>query len=331
MNRKSYPYDTYEPSIKKLQLKDIELDGKIIEKELVVNETQQINIYDTDNPDWGNLKFRAQIAFPENFYKDLMQEKEEIQGCIQMQCSDTRVRLKFELKQSKKDSSLWTGNSEVNKTVLGGSVSVKIIFWLTNGSGFSRYIARSRAWALRFDKPESLDIGGFFDIKWVNFQDSESGVPDKYKNEPFYINLTKEPPTLLLNSGVDGLKAIIRDGKLSGGEEILRDMITMQIVSSGYNALYASSIAGIQKDTDSGEFNFPGTAWKKQLMEELIREIYPGDTTDDALKKLYDQWSEGEADFVESELQSMITSRLNYESKIRKAMTILEHEERGEN
>jgi rRNA pseudouridine-1189 N-methylase Emg1 (Nep1/Mra1 family) len=58
-----------------------------------------------------------------------------------------------------------------------------------------------------------------------------------------------------------------------------------------------------------------------------LSEIYPNETTTDALTKLYDEWREGEADFVESQLQSMITSKLNYQKEIRTVIQTLEQSE----
>jgi len=326
---KNYPYELA-GTINEIQLIDVQLDSTPI-KEVVHTDNQEIHIYSANITDWEHVKFTVKVNFPENYYSHLVKSDEKIRGCIQIQCADTGIRLKFGLKESTTDSSIWTGKVKVNTMVFGGRAIVRTIFWLdSSNSEESRYICRSNNWTVRFDEASPFNISGFFEFEWVDFNDPQKNneIPAQYHNQPYYLILTREPPKVWLNESIERLKLIMKDGPLSNErEESLRTMLTMQLVTSIYNAAYAVSIAAVYRDEESEEIEFPSTPWKGQLLKEVLTEIYPNETTTDALTKLYDEWREGEADFVESQLQSMITSKLNYQKAIRTVIQTLEQSE----
>jgi hypothetical protein len=100
------------------------------------------------------------------------------------------------------------------------------------------------------------------------------------------VDLDGPSPRLLLNSGFDGLSALLDDRKGRGGSDrALHDFKRTSIARATWLALITESLADVQGDPNDpdDELAWPPTEWKAEVLKYVLPRIEPGKSERDLL------------------------------------------------
>jgi hypothetical protein len=146
--------------------------------------------------------------------------------------------------------------------------------------------------------------------RWVDFTAEENGYLNAYRNAPWAIDSGGVEPIVYLNSGFEGLKALLGG---STGTRADREAVVSQIATQVWTALFNTAAVGSVSDERTAEW--PG-GWQESVLRRMLPDVYPDTAPRDGLDELSRQISEGDGD-----LQARVLNAALIQARIPRALT----------
>ena len=99
---------------------------------------------------------------------------------------------------------------------------------------------------------------GSIAVQWVDFaNDAERGLKS-FKDDPHHLRLDPDAPVLYLNSGFDGLEALLGDRKRRPrAEQAMHDSTRVNIASDAWQAMFVTALDAVEVDPETGMPEWP--------------------------------------------------------------------------
>ncbi|WP_436760969.1 hypothetical protein [Streptosporangium sp. V21-05] len=123
--------------------------------------------------------------------------------------------------------------------------------------------------------------------RWVDFGDEGNPQLHPFKNDPWTVEAVGEEPVLYLNSGFEGLKGLLENGRTT--DRPTRDALAAQIAMDVWTVLF--NAATYQDDSDAPEW--PG-GWRESVLRRMLPDMFPERSPDDALSEVVNRRRTGD-------------------------------------
>ena len=275
-----FPYKTIKGKI------NLSIDGTIkmggpdglseLDSELIDEEAKRIDIQDEVlGSDSKFLQIPLQIKASPKDIKDL---DGDLSIMIVAKCPTTRLRQSINPDVIRPDLGIWKGVIKLDLINFKQAINVMGIL---SGSAMDlsdRFFGKTEVWTIYLDDMAKPVGRGALPVLWIDFTNSEEHYYLRsYRNEPYYLNLSENPPELYLNSAFEGLPELFPDeGRPIGPLLPLHESTRIGIAKAVWLELFQVAVTGIRdpdiEDTDE-EPQWPEKQWQVDVLKQILPKI----------------------------------------------------------
>ncbi|MCZ2523856.1 hypothetical protein [Streptomyces sp. HB2AG] len=121
-------------------------------------------------------------------------------------------------------------------------------------------------------------------VEEIDFRDGPHEWLRPFKDAPWLVDTAGEMPTVLLNTGFEGLAQFLDSGGGSA-EKALRGVLAAQIATDAWGAMFQAAVADLEQDED-GTPHWP-TGWKESALRTMLPDVLPDLSVTDALAEVH--------------------------------------------
>jgi predicted NUDIX family NTP pyrophosphohydrolase len=283
--RTIFPYDTLSGDVS-LTLGDPYADGKPAKGAFPDFDGRAINLTQLETAAWNTLELEITVNGPPTELGDRRNAGGDPRAHVVVHCSFTNGRQAVAMTQT--GGSKWTGTVEVNRADWFGKMEMAA--YITDlVDGERRLIGLSDRWQVLLDDLPRTPVHGAMTVTWKNFDAAE--VEPKFlagsKDEPYYHHIDPNEPVLYLNSGFEGLRALLNDvqGRREPPEQALHDQVRSMIATKFFLAAANAALASVRKEQGDPP-DWPDSEWQRELLEVLLQRAFPKQSGEDALAEV---------------------------------------------
>ena len=119
----------------------------------------------------------------------------------------------------------------------------------------------------------------------------------------------------------DGLSALFREKRRTGGELALHEATRMAIATDVWGGLFNTSLASVVVDPDGeGDPDWPEVGWQENVLRALLDGIFAVRSPEDGLKQLLDSWRARGAAQIQSQVLAAIQSQVGARNLLSKSI-----------
>lgn len=257
----TFPWPTFrEPWLS--QINDLHFDG-VENKGAVIPDHQTIDACDHG---WTEISFAITTSTHEMIPGGLT----DLTAYVLINCGATQLRRAYPMEYNS-DRTSFEATVALPHGALAGKASVLAQITSDRG-GRRRLVGSSVAWAIILDKSEAPEGIRSAPLKtmWVDFATGEA--PQEARRNPStycYIDIDCDPPTLFLNSGIDGFQSLILAENAKRERRRHRDLLGAMIAKQVANSLIRAAVDEIEPD----EFGAPATEPASPILREMCEAL----------------------------------------------------------
>jgi hypothetical protein len=289
-----FPYDTLsggEPP--SLTISGVRLDAATC-SHLVNKETSGVPLYGPELKPWTRLELDLELTGDPAVVREYENAHGRISAITVANCLPTNLRQPLDLTRSDVDPGRWSGTLELDRDNLRGRVALVTTLTGTVNGVRHRPVAFASGWTIYVDEPESLRLKGTLDVKWKNFRETDDQPAKDFPNSTHVVAFTGGVPELWLNSGFEGLEALLKDRKdRRGADKGLHDFQRTGIARSVWMALVADAVAAVRAESaedDIAEPDWPEAPWQTEILKQVLPAIAPGKSERELLRLAAAEW-----------------------------------------
>jgi hypothetical protein len=151
--------------------------------------------------------------------------------------------------------------------------------------------------------------------KWADFNAPENGHLSEYRDAPWMVDTGGIEPTVYLNSGFEGFKALLGG---SAGTRADREAVVAQIATHVWVTLFNTATSHLTSDEQDVEW--PG-GWHESVLRRLLPAVYPDAAPRDGLDEVRRQVGESGGD-----LQARVLNAALLQARVPRALSTFIHE-----
>jgi hypothetical protein len=276
-----YPWATYLHDWE-LNLLEVSVDSAAAAH--VDRDRRRIDL--TGSPGWTALTIRATVRTTETPGSAIPQL------VSYLLVASPRTNLRFPTPLAAVDKRAFDGVVVLYREQLAGQVSM-VAEIVAEVDGVQRQVARSAAWTVVIDAATSPTPPGAppFDMVWADFMASSS--PQMLREHPGAYSLmdVSLSPTLYLNSGIDGLQALLTSEGAKMEKRRLRDIIGTLIARDATAALFRAAAAEVV-NSDEGPVA-PQDRLHRQVCEAVAATMGQVAEVDELYERLHSAEQQG--------------------------------------
>ena len=323
MVRTLLPYDALFGDVQ-LEVESLHIDGSP-QNVLIIEDEQVVYLQRAERARWERATVEGTIRGPLTEMADL----EKVEAFITASCRITNMRLTTN--SMEEATGQWSFRVEFEREFWRGVAELTGTIAATVGGVPRRIVGSSgSAWKVRFDEVKTTAPPGAMVVRWIDFYEpgEELEYLRAYREHPYYLRVDPFDPKLLLNSGFDGLQALLRVRRTRRGpEKALHDQLRAGIASDVWAALFNAALGSVQRRED-GELERPESDWENAVLDTLLIRMYPGQSPEDALGAAFDsQENTGDAGLLQERLVSAVTSHVKLSRFLREGIRSLSLED----
>jgi hypothetical protein len=277
-----YPYDTLVGDVR-ISVNRVLIDGKPLSSNYINPDLPEIAFRDLETDRWEEAMIDVTVTAPAG---ELSSNSawENCQAVVQMICSYSNIRRTVALTPDQHTPARWHQTIMLSREEWYGGAAMRALVPATVDGVSHRVIGSSEPWLLSFDDLPPSPVHGSIAVQWVEFAaDSELGLKP-FKDDPHHLRLDPDAPILFLNSGFDGLEALLGDRKRRPrAEQAMHDSTRVNIANGAWQAMFTAALDAVEVDPETGMPEWPSPEWRAVVLRTLLPRIYPDLGPDDAL------------------------------------------------
>ncbi len=273
-----FPYATLYDTEPTVTVAAIRLDGAL-RSHLMNKENSTISLYD-DATSWHRAELDLELTCDQERVRSFEAEYGTVSAVVVANCLPTNTRQPLHLSRSSVEVGRWSGTLEIDRDNMRDRVTLVTTLTATVGGTPHRPVATAPAWTVYADEPESLRLKGTLRVRWLNFKLPDAPLPARdFPKSTHVLAFTGGVPELWLNSGFEGLEAILKDRRdRRGAERGLHDFQRTGIARAVWLALISDAITAVRTDSiDDGtsEPDWPEKPWQAEILKLVLPEVAP--------------------------------------------------------
>ncbi len=194
---------------------------------------------------------------------------EELSAYAMVACGATQLRLSFPMLSTGNNGFL--GEFTIPRGTVAGKAAIHVDV-VGNREGRPRIVGSSIQWSLIVDISEAPPSSGASPIRttWIDFGSSEA--PLEARRNPLghcYIEVSQTPPTLYLNSSIDGFQSLIQSETAKMERRRQRDLLGAMLARQITNSLVRAAVL----EVTPGEFGSPATGPSSRILQDTCKAL----------------------------------------------------------
>ncbi|GGP91108.1 hypothetical protein [Streptosporangium pseudovulgare] len=276
------PYQTVVGDLS-LEVREARLDDIALPYEMISTAQRVVALHRIERDEWRSARLSVRVRAPE---QELQQGPWTGMECLAT-LSERRTNTRTATRLRWEGPGEWSGEVELQRDhhleraeLLGQLIA-------TVGDVPGRVIATTEAsWTvdLQSRTPTRREE---IRTRWVDFGDEDHPQLHPFKNDPWTVEAVGQEPVLYLNSGFEGLKALLASGRAI--DRPARDALAAQIATDVWTVLF--NAATYQEDGDTPEW--PG-GWRESVLRRMLPDLFPTHSPDDALAEVVSRHRTGD-------------------------------------
>jgi hypothetical protein len=290
-----FPYPTLSDAEPTLTVAGVRLDG-VSKPHLLKKEESTVVLFEEPKP-WHRAELDVELTCDPERVKTFEAANGPVSAVVVANCLPTNTRQPLRLTRSEVEVGRWAGVLELDRDNFRDRVPLITTLTATVGGVPHRPVATAVGWAVYADEPESLRLKGTLRVKWLNFKLPDAPPPARdFPTSTHVVAFTGGVPELWLNSGFEGLEALLKDRKdRRGADKGLHDFQRTGIARSVWMALIADALAAVRTDTaadGTDEPDWPEQPWQAEILKTILPEVAPGKSDRELLTMAAKDWRE---------------------------------------
>ena len=213
----------------------------------------------------------------------------DLSAYVMVTCGATQLRLPYQMTYNL-DRTAFEAKIRIPRAALAGKANILAQITSDRG-GRRRVVGSSIAWTVVLEKGESPARSGSAPLKttWVDFSAGDA-PPEARQNPTTYccVDINHDPPTLFLNSGIDGFQSLILAENAKLERRRHRDLLGAMIAKQVANSLVRAAV----DEVEPGEFGAPAAGPTSRILREmceaLAQELPETETVEDLYELVAD-------------------------------------------
>ena len=203
-------------------------------------------------------------------------------------CSGTQLRRTFPMTQMP-DGNGFQARLRISRTAVTqkATMSVEIVAQFGDRR---RVVGRAVDWTLAVEASEAPRPAGAPPLRstWIDFAGDDA--PPEARRNPTgycYVDITKSPPLLYLNSGIDGFQSLIMADNAKTERRRHRDLLGATVARQAANTLFRAAV----EEVAPGEYGAPAAGPTSGLLRNICEAVASELPDTEAVDDLYERIS----------------------------------------
>ena len=206
----------------------------------------------------------------------------ELSAHVMVACGATQLRLAHPMAKCA-DGTAFETKLAIPRSILSGKadLAAQITGEL---DGRKRIVGSSLSWTLILDKNEAPERAGTAPIKtvWIDFGISDAPQEARRNSTAYsHLDINQDPPTLFLNSGIDGFQSLIQSENAKLERRRHRDLLGSMIAKQVANSLIRAAVEEIEPGDDGAPASGPAGRLLRDMCEALSKQLPETDSVED--------------------------------------------------
>jgi len=255
-----------------LTIREVRLDDVALPYTATVSEPdRRVALHLVDRTDWRAGRLALHVTAPRHELEAGPWYKLAFVATVSERRTNVHTAVKLNMEQPGE----WSGEVELHRDDHIGRVQVSGHLVATVDDVPGRVIATvERPWTVDFQASAPTQRESVV-TRWVNFADDPQ--LSRYRDDPWAITTTDEAAVLSLNSGYDGLRAVLESTKTA--DRPARDLLASQIAVTMWTALFNEAVRYVEGA------EWP-EGWRGSVLRRMMPELFPDRSPDDALREV---------------------------------------------
>ncbi|MFC9173021.1 hypothetical protein ACFWXI_10135 [[Kitasatospora] papulosa] len=281
--RRVFPYDVLTGDVG-LTITKVLIDGKPLSTNYINPDLMEVDFAGLESAKWEQAVIEVSLTGPELELTG-RQPWEKPTGTLQLNCGTTNTRQAVKLDKDPQASARWVGSMELDREDWYGRATLRAFLHATVDGIEHRIIGVADDWTLSFNDIPPSPVNGSITVTWSDFATDEAHpYLSNFAQDPCYLRLDPDDPTLFLNRGFEGLEALLVDRKhRPRAEKALHDSTRANMASDVWSAMFVTALEAVESDPETGLPDFPREDWQTVVLKTLLARIYRDLSPHDAL------------------------------------------------
>jgi hypothetical protein len=284
-----YSYGTLELP-PRMRVVGVRLDGAA-RPAAIKSADRRVDLFE-ERTAWRRAELDLELAADGDAARDFETRHGELAAIAVAHCRPTRTRQPARLARSQRDAARWEGTLELDRDNFRGRALLRPRLTAAVGGIAHRTVAEPAAWALHFDEPAGLRLGGRLRVRWMDFR-SESADPlaKQFPDSSHVVcfGAGDETPELWLNASFEGLDGLLRDGEREDAERGVHSLLRTDIARGVWMELLAVAMTAVRID-DGGRADWPEAEWQREVLRRVLPRVAPGKPERELLELAATEW-----------------------------------------
>lgn len=321
-----FPYETLVGDVR-VTVDLVTIDGKVLSANYIDPDLPEVAFRDLESDHWEEARIDVTVTAPSpelSGHPNWVEPK----AAVQMLCSHTNTRRVLPLNEDIHSPGRWHGTVALTRDEWYGRATMRALVAATVDGVEHRIIGSSETWGLSFDDLPPSPVHGSIAVQWVDFaNDVERGLK-KFSEDAHHLRLDPEAPVLYLNSGFEGLEALLGDRRRRPrAEQAMHDSTRVGIANDAWQAMFVTALDAVEIDPETGMPEWPAESWRTVVLKTLFPRIYENLGPEDALIEAVQarRSGDGSGELLERLLPAA-AKQVGASPLLRRGITLLEKE-----
>jgi hypothetical protein len=286
-----FGYGTLEPP-PRLRVVEVRLDGAA-RPALIDQTAKRVDLFE-DRAAWRRAELDLEVTADREAVGAFEVQHGELAAVAVVHCAPTMARQSARLARSRCDEARWEGTLELDRDNFRGRALLRPRLTAAVGGVAHRPVGEPAGWAVHFDEPAGLRLGGRLRVRWVDFRaEGADPLASQFADATHLVSFGAgdEPPELWLNASFEGLDGLLRDGERGGAERGVHDLLRTGIARGVWMELVAVAMAAIRaEDGGGGRAEWPEAEWQREVLRRILPRVAPGKPGRELLELAATEW-----------------------------------------
>lgn len=254
-----------------LNVSEVRLDDLALPCTVISKTDRRVALHLVNREDWNVVRITLQVKAP----RHELDAGPWLQTACVATISERRTNVHSAVKLRMEQPGDWTGEVELHRDDHYGHARLSGYLVATVDDVPGRIIATvAQPWTVDLRASTATPRESIV-TRWINFADDPR--LRWLKTDPWAVTTTDEVATLNLNSGFDGLRAVLESTKVA--DRPAREALASQIAVELWTVLFNEAMHHTDGNT------WPG-GWRELVLRRMLPDLFPDRSPDDALREL---------------------------------------------
>jgi hypothetical protein len=257
-----------------MTVREVRLDDVTLQYNMISEADRTVALHLVGREDWNVVRLALDVTAPQHE----LQAGPWLSVAFLATASERRTNTHSAVKLMMGQPGEWSGEVELHRDDHVGHVRISGQLVATVDNVSARVIATvARPWTVDLLGQASARQDSIR-VRWVDF------AADPHlawcKTDPWAVTTTDEAATLNLNSGFDGLRAVLESPKPA--ERPMREALAAQMAVDLWTSLFNEAAHHVDG------YEWP-EGWRGLVLRRMLPDLFPDHSPDDALREIVNQ------------------------------------------